>query len=163
LRKKFNTSVSITNTEKERMIALNFKLGHHKGKLVANVTIEGKEYTEDVTAFFEESKALDDWLLYRWQQTSEEDKQKMQNELESSLLKRTERAADEVSEYNKEMQDRITECYHSIHGLEPSAPIVLELAKKLPQGIHDLANQWGWRDTVLGDKLYTFIRAETLE
>lgn len=42
----------------------DFKLIHENGRLIAVVVINGKTYKKDVTDYFNEANAHDDWLDY---------------------------------------------------------------------------------------------------
>lgn len=43
----------------------NFELKHENGKLIAIVTVDGKTYEDDVTEYFNNSNAHDEWLDYK--------------------------------------------------------------------------------------------------
>lgn len=48
----------------------------------------------------------------------------------------------EVDAFNQ-IYDRYVDSYNT----KPTERIVVQIHKQLPQGIHNLAKQWGWSDT----------------
>ncbi|UUG68142.1 hypothetical protein [Bacillus phage PK-3] len=59
---------------------------------------------------------------------------------------------------NKEMRNRIHDCYYDIFDAKPSDSKIQEIADDLPEGLKQHADQWGWGDTEVGDLVYEWIR-----
>lgn len=53
--------------------------------------------------------------------------------------------------------NQIHDCYLDTQGTKPSATVVALIYAKLPKEIKDLAQQWDWGDTEVGDKVYRWM------
>lgn len=56
------------------------------------------------------------------------------------------------------MNDSIHDCYVSVVGKVPTEEQIQSIFNQLPNDIKHLADQWGWNDTEVGDKVYVWIR-----
>ncbi|KKB71982.1 MULTISPECIES: hypothetical protein [Bacillus] len=55
------------------------------------------------------------------------------------------------------MLDHIHDCFVSVYGRVPNKMELKIIAKTLPAEIKFLAEQWGWNDTEVGDKVFCWI------
>lgn len=58
----------------------------------------------------------------------------------------------------EEAYDQIHDCYYDYYRQKPNPSSIAQIHKLLPNDIHLLANQWGWNDTEVGDKIYRWLR-----
>lgn len=56
------------------------------------------------------------------------------------------------------MNDSIHDCFVSVTGGVPSEDQIQSIFNQLPSNIKHLADQWGWNDTEVGDKVFVWIR-----
>jgi len=54
--------------------------------------------------------------------------------------------------------NQIHDRYYDHYGKIPSESIILQIHKLLPKDIYLLAEQWGWNDTEVGDKIYRWLK-----
>lgn len=137
---------------------MKFNMTHHEGRLLATVTVDGKEHTDDVTAFFEESDVFAEWLTFKSQQIANNERKVMGFKAEQTVVHDEEPAYSSIGQYNVEMKNKIEDCYYDVHGIKPSMPRTMSIAMNLPRNIHSLAKEWGWSDTEVGDQVYLFIQ-----
>ncbi|ARC67860.1 hypothetical protein ABEV78_12315 [Bacillus licheniformis] len=53
--------------------------------------------------------------------------------------------------------DQIYDCFVSVYGRVPNKIELKFIAKALPAEINFLADQWGWNDTEVGEKVFYWI------
>lgn len=63
-----------------------------------------------------------------------------------------------TNDFQKEMRDKVFECFYDIYEVIPEDYILEGIMKQLPTEISLLAIQWGWDDTEVRDKVYRFVR-----
>ncbi|MFK7678767.1 hypothetical protein ACI3ER_12055 [Bacillus sp. Wb] len=64
---------------------------------------------------------------------------------------------------NENREDRnaqIHDCYYEIYNISLSDVDLDSLANKLPNEITEEAKEWGWYDTVVGDKIFKYLKDE---
>ncbi|WP_339181891.1 hypothetical protein NST56_10615 [Bacillus sp. FSL R5-0560] len=61
---------------------------------------------------------------------------------------------------DEEIYDQIHDCYYDFYGKKPDPTSVVQIHKHLPRDIHLLAEEWGWNDTEVGEKIYKWLREE---
>jgi hypothetical protein len=54
--------------------------------------------------------------------------------------------------------NQIHDRYYDYYGRIPSELVVAQVYKQLPKDIHELANQWGWNDTEVREKIGIWFR-----
>ncbi|HBT3679561.1 TPA: hypothetical protein MYN16_004145 [Klebsiella pneumoniae] len=55
-------------------------------------------------------------------------------------------------------EDVVNDCLVEL-GREITPEIIAKIVQMLPSDITHLAEEWGWNDTEVGDKVYTFIKS----
>ncbi|WJV20738.1 hypothetical protein QU593_10010 [Rossellomorea marisflavi] len=56
------------------------------------------------------------------------------------------------------MENQINDCFVNNFGRKPTERELWHLINNLPKEITDLAAQWGWNDTEVGDKTFRWIK-----
>jgi hypothetical protein len=56
------------------------------------------------------------------------------------------------------MKDTINDCFVDVYNRRPFAIEIEHIQKHMPKEIKILAEQWGWNDTEVRDKIYRFIK-----
>ncbi|GIN25500.1 hypothetical protein J31TS2_20800 [Bacillus licheniformis] len=63
-----------------------------------------------------------------------------------------------MSKIDSDAFNQIHDTYYDYYGKIPSESIILQIHKLLPKDIHLLAEQWGWNDTEVGNKIYRWLK-----
>lgn len=58
------------------------------------------------------------------------------------------------------MRDQIHDCYIDVYNETPSHQTIANLIAALPSDIKMLAEQWGWNDTEVANKVYVWLKEE---
>jgi hypothetical protein len=58
------------------------------------------------------------------------------------------------------LEDTINDCFIDVIGVVPNQEQIKKIAEQLPSSIKNLAAEWGWNDTEVGDKVFRWIEKE---
>jgi hypothetical protein len=58
------------------------------------------------------------------------------------------------------LEDTINDCFVDVIGVVPSQTQIKNIAEQLPSSIKNLAAEWGWNDTEVGNKVFRWIEKE---
>ncbi|MFT4448707.1 hypothetical protein ACMXZI_15520 [Bacillus subtilis] len=63
---------------------------------------------------------------------------------------------------DEDAYDQIFDCYYDYYGKKLAPSSVVKIHKHLPKDIHLLAEEWGWNDTEVREKIYKWLREEMI-
>ncbi|MBY3621151.1 hypothetical protein MHB77_31710 [Paenibacillus sp. FSL K6-3166] len=58
------------------------------------------------------------------------------------------------------MRNQLHDCFLDIRGVKPSEEQIIIVAEEIPSFIKGLAQQWGWFDTEVREKLYLWLESK---